>query len=360
MPKGSSMKTEIKVLIAVNVLILIFTACTLLRINYLKEHYALDGAASSWGNGSVKYTQESVYFSGSEGKSEVDAFMLRRQMEKTLKDQAALSDDAAGRQWIDCAYAETETSIYNGRVYTDVIATGVWGDYFVFHPEELLYGSYFSESDPNIDIIVLDDLASWNMFGSMDTVGREVLINGRNYRIRGVVRAPDIQDRIARTAYGVKPHVYVPYQAMKDFSPYSALSVYEYCIPEKVRDFGRIVAEEVFKTQYDKGNTVEQSKRFDLIELVKGVRDIPTTAMRISTFAYPWSENTVRAAELEARILAFPTALLLIITACSTVALMFAAAKGMGAIAKRIYAFFDAQREKRLKKLYAKTHPTVQ
>ena len=71
-----------------------------------------------------------------------------------------------------------------------VTAIGVGGDFFNFHPLELMSGYYFSEDESMQDRILLDDRTAWRLFGSPYIVGESVEIGGTPHYIAGVFRAP--------------------------------------------------------------------------------------------------------------------------------------------------------------------------
>ena len=346
------MKPFYKILIAVNTVILIFVGISFLVINNLRENFALNHAARTWGGGVTNYSQVSVYFGLLEGLNENAAYSKRQEIQKKLIAESTIPKESEFPQWIDCAACSRTCDVYLESKKVECIVTGTWGDYFVFHPEQLLYGCYYDSGSDNIDQIVLDDNATWQLFGGINTVGMTVMIEGRNYRISGIVKSPS--GKIAEKAYGNTPRVYMPFESLTAIDEYMTLSSYEMCMPEKVKGYAASIAQGIFKEQFDRGDVVDQTHRFELVTLVANSSDIKYAAMRLSTFSYPWRENCARAAELICQILALPSAILLIITAVSLVVLMFVTAKLIGRFARFILKKMDDHREKRLRKAYAK------
>ncbi len=350
------MKKFHKLLIVLNVLVLAATGLVILRISDLRHDCAMENAALYWGEGE-EYAQVSFYYSVLGGFTPTDAYSKRVLVEKELKSQGVTFEEGEGCKWIDCAYGEiTAHCLSESNRKTDAVVTGVWGDFFTFHPETLITGSYIYPDTANYDVAVLDDLSSWRLFGSCDTVGLNFMIGDKLFRVVGVIEAPT--DKTELKAYGSDPHIYIPADAMPLISDSAKLTVYEMCIPEKVRNFGTTIASKVDKDAFDAGNVVDQTRRFDLIELVATHKNIPETAIVRAGFSYPWFENLARMGELQARILAFPAALALLITAFSLVVLMFESAKGAGLLARKAYGRFDNERQKKLSKIYYKTHKT--
>ena len=75
----------------------------------------------------------------------------------------------------------------NGESVT-VNAIGVGGDFFNFHPLDLIDGYYFAEDELMHDRIVIDDQTAWRLFGSPYVVGMSVNIGGTPHYIAGVFR----------------------------------------------------------------------------------------------------------------------------------------------------------------------------
>ena len=102
---------------------------------------------------------------------------------------------------------ETEVTKKLGGKAVKVNVTALGGDYFMFHPMQLLYGNYISGNDLMKDGVVLDENAAWHLYGSSDIVGRYVYINNESYYVTGVVKGPS--GRAARKTYGGKDHIYM-------------------------------------------------------------------------------------------------------------------------------------------------------
>ena len=68
-----------------------------------------------------------------------------------------------------CAFGKTSVTGDHGSSDASVIAVG--GNYFLFHPLELVSGTYFSESDVMHDRVVLDETLAWKLFGGSNLAG---------------------------------------------------------------------------------------------------------------------------------------------------------------------------------------------
>ena len=79
---------------------------------------------------------------------------------------------------------------FENRKAENVDTIGVGGDFFLFHPMELVSGGYFWGDDLMKDKIVIDEYLAWQVFGSSDIIGQCVTISGVNHYIAGVVKSP--------------------------------------------------------------------------------------------------------------------------------------------------------------------------
>ena len=102
------------------------------------------------------------------------------------------SADTSARLYADAYSGSTQLSV-SGKSPGSVTVTaiGVGGDYFLFHPLQLLSGGYVSDEDYMADRVVLDAQTAFNLFGSSDVAGMEVTINGKTFPIAGVVKSED-------------------------------------------------------------------------------------------------------------------------------------------------------------------------
>ncbi|MCR5805724.1 MAG: ABC transporter permease [Oscillospiraceae bacterium] len=340
------------VLAAVNIIIFAVVGLCILKIHKLAQESLSGSASRAWKEDSpTEYSDVTIFYHPLLGMDIPSAYSMHKKVEERLiKDSAIPKEKSDNRLWIDCASGEFSGTVCNGNVKTEAQICTTWGDYFVFHPEELISGYYYDKDNANFDVIVLDDIASWRLFGGLDTVGLEVTINGRTFHVTGVVRSPT--DKISQRAYGKDPHVYIPADAVGLIESNASLNIYELCVPDKVRDYALTISKELAPEQSEIGNVIDQTNRFDLITLVKSHGLIPESAMVNAGFSYPWWENVTRAAELQARIISYPCALALLVPAITLIYLLFAAVKGIGRLFRFIWSKIDDIHQKKLKRRY--------
>ena len=342
------------ILAAVNAVLLIAAGAFIGKTVSLKNEYSSDSAKQAWDNDKYTYSQVSVFLPPDNSLDVMGVYSLRKSVEEKLKEGSVTADkDSAGRLWIDCAGGDSSLQLTGtlGSVTAEV--TGTYGDYFIFHPEKLMSGSYYTSDDQNIDRIILDRECSWQLFGSMDTVGMPVNIGEKVFYVAGVVESPDSDTD--KAAYGTTPRAYMPFESLKAFNDSAVMSYYEACMPNVVKDYAYTVMTEV-NPAGENGYVIDQTGRYDLIKLIKGRSEIAESVMIKVKMALPWFENRSRAAELSARLAAEPVPYLIVIPAISLVYALFMLAKLAGMGARTIKGKLDERYQKKISEIYYKKH----
>ena len=152
------------------------------------------GFASRWSR-SGDSAQVSCFFAESALLSEDDVSSMYAGLMTDLQTASiALSETQIenGASLVDTCYIGMGTAEITGRGESlSVSAIGVGGDFFNFHPLDLMSGYYFSQDDLMQDRILMDDATAWRMFGSPYVVGLSVEIGGVPHYIAGVFRRPE-------------------------------------------------------------------------------------------------------------------------------------------------------------------------
>ncbi len=345
---------------AVNAVLLVVFGIIYLNIYILGRDNISESAKNAWDGGVYKYGQVSLFLAPENGIDLMGAYSLRQDIEGKLKD-ASVSNKikgtdgepdrtVEGRLWIDCGYGEANVTVSGVKGSCDVTAGGTYNDFFIFHPEKLLSGSYYTPESINTDTVVIDKQCSWQLFGGIDTAGMTVTISGREYRVAAVVDCPFEGDALA--AYGDRPRIYMPYEALCNIVPGTLMTSYEICIPNVVKDFPKTVMTQVNSAPEKKSAVVDQTGRFGIAALFKGFGNISQSAIVDTSLAYPWYENKIRAAEIKAKILAGFGVYLLIIPLISTVYGLFCLVKALGAAAKKIKNRAEDAYQKKISEAY--------
>ena len=160
--------------------------------------------------------------------------------------------DTSARLYADAYSGSTQLSV-SGKSPGSVTVTaiGVGGDYFLFHPLQLLSGGYVSDEDYMADRVVLDAQTAFNLFGSSDVAGMEVTINGKTFPIAGVVKSEDDFATAAALDAGAeassdptgvqsasKAMIYMSYAALNAMAELP-IDCYEIVLPDPVSGFAK-------------------------------------------------------------------------------------------------------------------------
>lgn len=353
---GRHKKLNIAIL-CINIVLLLIFAVLYGTIYSLNTRYSPDNAKRLWDNDTYSYSQISLYLTPSSGLDIMSVYSLRSEINSKLKENSVQKADenSDGRLWIDSSCGECSFTVTGNTGSCEAAASGTWGDYFIFHPETLLSGSYYNNDDINFDRVILDKQCSWQLFGAIDTAGMTVKINDMNFYVAAVVDTSENERDIA--AYGSKPRIYMPFEAMKILNPDAVITSYEVCLPNVVKDFAYTVMQDVNPAPESSSIIIDQTGRFGLIKLFTGFGDIPKSVMIDKNLSYPWFENRIRGAEIIAKIMAGFAVYILIIPAISVVYGIFLIVKLIGAGARAIAAKADRAYQKKISAAYYRKHP---
>lgn len=220
----------------------------------------------------------------------------RYTLDNSLKDNGFEEGTYEGRLYVDAYYGESEQEITTDKGKSvKVKAMGVGGDFFYFHPLELVSGNYFSESFLNDDYILIDRECAWALFGATDVEGFWVNINGRLYVIAGVYDRPD--DKLNKIAGNADSTIYMSYSAM-DPEGKTPITCYEIVMPDPVKNFGLNMLKDTVFTGID-CKVVCNSKRFSYPSYWDILRTRKERLMRTDEIAFPYWENIARDLENE-------------------------------------------------------------
>ena len=163
-------------------LILLFTT------NYLGQSQLSQTAAARWSS-KKNASQVSCFFSVGSGITEDAIIDFEHTVDNALVDASVVqeSENPGARLWADAYSADGTVNISTDKASITADAIGIGGDFFLFHPVQLLYGAYFSGNDLMKDYCVIDEDAAWQLFGSNDVAGMMVSIGGVPHIVTGVV-----------------------------------------------------------------------------------------------------------------------------------------------------------------------------
>ena len=150
-------------------------------------------AAQRWSPGE-NYSQISAFLAEGSGASEdtvkamYTGLMLDLQSDAIALSETQIENGASLIEECYCGMGSVDLSTTTDSVTVNAIDVG--GNFFNFHPLELMDGYYFSDDDLMQDRVLLDDQTAWRLFGSPNVVGMPVMIGGTPHYIAGVFRQP--------------------------------------------------------------------------------------------------------------------------------------------------------------------------
>lgn len=192
------------VIIAASLLLLSLLTCGIfgLCISSIPRELIEYNCSSSWG--AESYSHMSAYIGADYGfnANEYDKTKVELASKYTV-------DSIETASALYSASLESSLSLYlpNSSESVRTCATVYLGDYFKFHPLKLVEGSYPQNGGAMTDSILIDELAAWQLFGTMrGLVGLEVTVGVDTYVISGVAAVPDgVYDEV----YGELPRIYI-------------------------------------------------------------------------------------------------------------------------------------------------------
>lgn len=253
---------------------------------------AQDEAARWRGESELAFSQISAYLPTDEKLSLSDVYDFRTGMVKKLR-EAALDGAEEERLWVD-AWSTTGKAVVStdlGRGDASVMAVG--GEFFSFHPLQLLNGNYIAEGDFMKDRVLLDEELAWLLFGGTQLQGMEMKIDGVPFVVAGVIQRE--QDFASRKAYTAGMGLYMSYDAYAMLHEDAGISCYEFVMAEPVDGFALNFAREKFPI--GDGELLQNTGRFAFGKLLAQVRQFGSRSMQTLGILYPYWENAARCVE---------------------------------------------------------------
>lgn len=265
-------------------------------------------AAKRWASDDTRYTQVSVFLGGDRAFSENDVNSFRVNLSRKLEEASLKAKTNSARLWVDAYSTELSGSAALGRVNEEVMITAAGGDFFQFHPMELVSGYYFRPDEIMNDRVVIDETLAWKLFGSSDVVGMDFELDGQKCFVAAVAKNPS--GRIEEYAYGSKPRVYAPLKLVTGNNGLEAGSItcYEVLIPNPVKDFGKKIVTDYLFGEVKAGEeelakerqrmqdieVVENTTRYQPLKLIQLIKNFGIRSMRENQIRYPYWENIAR------------------------------------------------------------------
>lgn len=253
-------------------------------------------AATRWSpQGGV--SQISCYFSRNAGVTPETLKSFGYSLDGALKSESITveSENPDARLWVDSYSAEGKITLTNRKKSITVDAIGIGGDFFLFHPFTLKYGSYFSGDDLMQDYCVIDEVAAWQLFGSNDVVGQMITIGGIPHMVIGVIQQPE--GRLYEAAGLDGSLVYVSYDTLSKYGQSQGINHYEILMPNPVNEYALTKVKEGLRVDEKEVEILENTSRFSFLNMCKLFTKVGTRSMNGKAIPYPFWENVARGYE---------------------------------------------------------------
>lgn len=280
-------------LLSLNLVLILASAACAVGLHLVSNALGTTTAAQRFrGESETRFAQIACYLPVGQGKTQEDILTFRQGLDAKFMEQS-LETPENGSLYVDAYSASAKISVSTDYGSAEVSAVGVGGDFFYFHPLQLRSGSYISERDLMDDLVVLDEVMAWRLFGGTDLTGMTLYINGEPFVVSGVVTMEDdFASSQARTQEGA---VFMSYSALKRLMDTVAVDCYEIVLPDPITGYAYGIVEDGF--QVGNGEIVENSSRYTLSHLLDVVGGFGERSMRTNGVIYPYWENALRLTE---------------------------------------------------------------
>lgn len=284
-----NIKRTLKYVIAIITLLI-----PVIVINYNKSKDLVQNAADRW-DSSNSSAHISVFISDKAEITVSNIMEFEESMKNTLLESNALNNKKGNQTWVDCYSAEGSINISRNGANMQVKAIGVGGDFFLFHPLQLVSGSYFTPDNDENDLVVIDEDTAWRLFGSVDIQGMNVEIGKKNYIVSGVIKRDE--GKFNKEAGNNKPIVYVPYNVLDSDDKQASITSYEVIMPDLTKNYAYNIVKIGFDSATDNLDIVKISDRYSLLSVIKLLKNYGNRSMKQDDIVYPYWENVSRARE---------------------------------------------------------------
>lgn len=241
------------------------------------------------------FSQISAFFA--EGAVEdVDYFQgINLSVDKALQEATIVTENENARLWISAVSRRGEAILSSQRATLETEVIGVTGEFFQFHPQKIVTGSLFSEDSMMQDGIVIDEETAWQLFGSSDVAGMQVMIGQVPHFITGVIDRP--KGRMNEAAGLKKSVCYLSMDSLENYGSATGGFTYELVMPNPIKGFALSSMQKIFGVENEEVVVLENSTRYRWISLLNVVKNFGIRSMSVQGIVYPYWENLARGYE---------------------------------------------------------------
>lgn len=287
-------KKKIIIFAAANLLLFVLIGLCLMRSAGISETLLSQQASQRWeGEGEQRFAQVSCFYPTGKEKSESQINTFRLTIDKKLA-EAGIEEPETGKNWTD-AYSSLSTVHAEGeRGSSEATAIGVGGDFFLFHPYELLSGSYISDDDLMTDRVVIDRELAWKLFGGTELEGMTIEVEGKQCYIAGVIARED--DKFSQRCFSDEPLIFMRASELSEGTEASDISTYELTMLDPISGFALKTATDGIAG--DDTVVVENSERYSFSAIFGIFKNFGARSIQTKAVAYPYWENAARISEV--------------------------------------------------------------
>lgn len=307
--------------------------------------------AGRWsGNGTMDVAQVSCFFAQSAEFSPDSALSFEHRLDSAMVEASITNDseNPGARLWAAAYSATGSVTLTSNRASVTVDAIGIGGDFFLFHPLELLTGSFFSGNDVMKDYCVIDEETAWQLFGSNDVAGQVITIGEVPHIITGVIRRES--GRLSEAAGLDTSVAYVSYETLSNYGKADQIGCYEIVMPNPVDKYALNYVKENIGVQESELETLENTSRYELPALLQVIMGFGTRSMNGKAIIYPYWENIARGYEDILALLLVFRAIFLLYPVILAVTALFISWKHRTWTAKTVYLYLKDKGERCMEK----------
>ncbi|WP_026509413.1 MULTISPECIES: ABC transporter permease [unclassified Butyrivibrio] len=278
--------------------------------------------------------QVSMFFSENEGvnvdKINEYVYNINKGLIADGLQEADASTQAGNAVWDYCFSSVGSVDTVKDLKTVTAVAIGVGGNYFQFHPMRLVSGNYFPADTVMKDYVILDEDLAWQLFGSDNIVGMDILIGGVPHYIAGVVKRDS--GKYVKAAGMVYPTIFMSFESLATYGKIDAsvlstngtlgvssvakksddengngtsdvdtnakgVICMEVVMPNMVNNYAKNFVIDKLSLNTTQVDVVDNSARFDNRNLFNLIGKFNTRGMQIKPVIYPYWENNARAYE---------------------------------------------------------------
>jgi len=346
--------------IAVCVLLVVLAALFALFLRHITTMLPGEQAADRWAGGTGRFARVTAFLPEHGGLTGRQADGLAMAIQGGLVAQGIMPDEPEGLPAHAYSAEGVLSAATRDRGPAQAFATGVGGNFFVFHPVQLISGAYLPVESLNHDLLMIDESLAWDLFGATDVAGLELVIEGRAFRIVGVYRSPN--NFASRAADSTLPHMFLYYDTMAELLGPVPITTIMSVLPNPIAGLG----EHVFREAMEMGDIGEDgyvlvvnTHRYRLSALWGVIQDFGHRSMYRGGLRLPQWENAARMVEDVAALALLFIVLFLLYPAVTAVRLGIRAFRHRRwRLGRKIYNTFDQYREQKREQIWCESGQT--